>query len=93
MLQPRLDEAASDLRSIFYAPLKQKAYEHFDAFRNRWAKALPFVLGRALYMKALHRGKQKMIKSTPIRLPYCSKGVISPLPILIRQSGGLPGIS
>jgi len=39
------DEVASDLRSIFYAPSKQKAYERFDAFRNRWEKTLPSAVG------------------------------------------------
>jgi putative transposase len=34
-------EAADDLRSIFYAPSCEKAWAYFDAFRQRWQKSVP----------------------------------------------------
>ena len=32
---------AADLRSIFYAPSKEKAFEHFNTFKEKWRKDLP----------------------------------------------------
>ena len=34
---------------------------------------IPFVLGHALYMKAIHEGKRKRIKSIPARSQFCSE--------------------
>jgi len=32
---------AADLRSIFYAPSKEEALEHFNTFKEKWRKDLP----------------------------------------------------
>jgi hypothetical protein len=36
-------------------------------------EGIPFVLGHALYMKAIHGGKAKTTRSTPKRSPYSSE--------------------
>jgi len=33
--------AANDLRSIFYAPSREKSWECFEGFRQRWQKSVP----------------------------------------------------
>jgi len=34
-------DVAADLRSIFYAPSRETALEHFDLFKEKWRKDLP----------------------------------------------------
>jgi len=34
-------DVAADLRSIFYAPSREAALEHFDLFKEKWRKDLP----------------------------------------------------
>jgi putative transposase len=34
-------DVANDLRSIFYAPSREKSWEHFESFRKRWQKSIP----------------------------------------------------
>jgi putative transposase len=34
-------DVANDLRSIFYAPSQEKAWECFEGFRQRWQKSTP----------------------------------------------------
>ena len=34
-------DVADDLRSIFYAPSREKALGHFDLFKEKWRKDLP----------------------------------------------------
>ena len=34
-------DVANDLRSIFYAPSREKSWEYFESFRKRWQKSLP----------------------------------------------------
>ena len=34
-------DVANDLRSIFYAPAQEKAWECFELFRQRWQKSVP----------------------------------------------------
>jgi len=34
-------DVANDLRSIFYAPSSEKAWECFESFRQKWQKAIP----------------------------------------------------
>ena len=34
-------DVANDLRSMFYAPSREKSWEHFESFRKRWQKSIP----------------------------------------------------
>ena len=34
-------EVADDLRSIFYAPSREKSWVYFESFRQRWQKSFP----------------------------------------------------
>jgi hypothetical protein len=65
------------------------------------AKTVPFVLGHALYMKAIHGGKTKndwaslsampkQARSIHTRSPRCCAVEIFPLLTPIRQNGALP---
>jgi len=36
---------AADLRSIFYAPSREKALEQFNTFKEKWSKDLPSAVG------------------------------------------------
>jgi len=38
-------DVAADLRSIFYAPSREAALEHFDLFKGKWRKDLPSAVG------------------------------------------------
>src|SRR6266851_5484124 len=42
---------------------------------------IPFVLGHALYMKAIHGAKPKTIRLTPIKLPCCCAAACSHRPM------------
>jgi putative transposase len=37
-------EVANDLRSIFYAPSPEKAWDCFESFRQRWQKSVPSAM-------------------------------------------------
>ena len=49
---------------------------------------IEFVLGHALYMKAIHGGKQKTARAIPTKSRCCSRAAISRSLIHIRPSGG-----
>ena len=46
-------------------------------------EGIHFVLGHALYMKAVHGGKSKNDRMTPTRSPLCCEAAISPRPTFI----------
>ena len=49
----------------------------------RRTTAYPFVLGHALYMKAIHGGKPRMTASIPIKSQPCCVAVCFPWPMSI----------
>lgn len=49
---------------------------------------IPFVLGHALYMKAIHGGKAKNAASTRVRSPDCCAAAPSPWPTSILRPCG-----
>ena len=51
---------------------------------------IPFILGHALYMKAIHGGKTKNDKIDSYKIALLLKGGNFPPPIRIRQSGVPP---
>ena len=53
-------------------------------------EGLSFVLGHALYMKAIHGGKTKNERLTPRKSPCCSAAACSRRPTSIRPPCGRP---
>ena len=56
-------------------------------------EGLPFVLGHALYMKAIYGGKAKTTRSTPRKSLCCSVGACSRRLMSIPQRCGRPETS
>src|SRR5499426_3046749 len=56
-------------------------------------EGLPFVLGHALYMKAIYGGKAKTTRSTPRKSPCCSVAACSRRPMSIQPPCGRPETS
>ncbi len=54
------------------------------------AEGIPFVLGHALYMKAIHGGKAKNDRSTPARSPGCSAAACSRRPTSTQRGCARP---
>jgi hypothetical protein len=55
-------------------------------------EGIPFVLGHALYIKAIHGGKAKMTRSIRKRLRRCSAVACSPKPMSILPRCEPPAI-